>query len=236
MRIEVKVPQLPESVAEATLVNWHKKPGEAVKRDENLIDIETDKVVLELPAPATACWSRSRRADGSTVTSQRRDRRDRHRRQGRRGAPRRRSAPLRRGALPQPRASAPPRKPPQRRPPERDRAARGAQDDGRPGRRPRPTVDGHRPRRAHHQGRRVAQAVSRARTARRAPAAPAAGRQRAGRRSRAGPVPSQCEPRRAARAARADVAAARSASPSASCSRSRPPRSSRRSTKSTCSR
>ena len=51
MRIEVKVPQLPESVAEATLVNWHKKPGEAVKRDENLIDIETDKVVLEMPAP-----------------------------------------------------------------------------------------------------------------------------------------------------------------------------------------
>ena len=51
MRIEVKVPQLPESVAEATLVSWHKKPGEAVARDENLIDVETDKVVLELPAP-----------------------------------------------------------------------------------------------------------------------------------------------------------------------------------------
>ena len=51
MRIEVKVPQLSESVAEATLVNWHKKAGEAVKRDENLIDIETDKVVLEVPAP-----------------------------------------------------------------------------------------------------------------------------------------------------------------------------------------
>ena len=53
MRVEVKVPQLPESVAEATLVSWHKKPGDAVKRDENLIDVETDKVVLELPAPAT---------------------------------------------------------------------------------------------------------------------------------------------------------------------------------------
>ncbi len=50
--IEVKVPQLSESVSEATLLDWHKKPGEAVKRDENLIDIETDKVVLELPAPA----------------------------------------------------------------------------------------------------------------------------------------------------------------------------------------
>src|SRR4051794_28116438 len=50
--IEVKVPQLSESVAEATLLDWHKKEGEAVKRDENLIDIEPDKVVLELPAPA----------------------------------------------------------------------------------------------------------------------------------------------------------------------------------------
>src|SRR6476620_11651683 len=50
--IEVKVPQLSESVAEATLLAWHKKEGEPVQRDENLIDIETDKVVLELPAPA----------------------------------------------------------------------------------------------------------------------------------------------------------------------------------------
>jgi len=52
MLIEVKVPQLSESVSEATLLSWHKKQGEAVKRDENLIDIETDKVVLELPSPA----------------------------------------------------------------------------------------------------------------------------------------------------------------------------------------
>jgi len=52
MIIEVKVPQLSESVAEATLLDWHKSEGEPVKRDENLIDIETDKVVLELPAPA----------------------------------------------------------------------------------------------------------------------------------------------------------------------------------------
>src|SRR5262245_61006425 len=50
--IEVKVPQLSESVAEATLLDWHKKEGERVSRDENLIDIETDKVVLELPSPA----------------------------------------------------------------------------------------------------------------------------------------------------------------------------------------
>jgi len=52
MIVEVKVPQLSESVAEATLLDWHKKEGEPVARDENLIDIETDKVVLELPAPA----------------------------------------------------------------------------------------------------------------------------------------------------------------------------------------
>ena len=69
MRIEVKVPQLPESVAEATLVNWHKKPGEAVKRDENLIDIETDKVVLELPAPGDGVLVEIMSPDGSTVTS-----------------------------------------------------------------------------------------------------------------------------------------------------------------------
>jgi 2-oxoglutarate dehydrogenase E2 component (dihydrolipoamide succinyltransferase) len=52
MLVEVKVPQLSESVSEATLLAWHRKQGEAVKRDENLIDIETDKVVLELPSPA----------------------------------------------------------------------------------------------------------------------------------------------------------------------------------------
>jgi len=69
MRVEVKVPQLPESVAEATLVNWHKKPGESVKRDENLIDIETDKVVLELPAPNDGVLAEITRPDGATVTS-----------------------------------------------------------------------------------------------------------------------------------------------------------------------
>ena len=68
MRIEVKVPQLPESVAEATLVSWHKKPGDAVARDENLIDIETDKVVLELPAPGAGVLVELVRPNGSTVT------------------------------------------------------------------------------------------------------------------------------------------------------------------------
>src|SRR6266536_3716993 len=67
MLIEVKVPQLAESVSEATLVAWKKKAGEAVKRDENLIDIETDKVVLELPAPADGVLAKIIRADGGTV-------------------------------------------------------------------------------------------------------------------------------------------------------------------------
>ncbi|APV51325.1 dihydrolipoamide succinyltransferase [Betaproteobacteria bacterium GR16-43] len=68
-QIEVKVPQLSESVSEATLVSWHKKVGEAVKRDENLIDIETDKVVLELPAPADGVITKLVKGDGELVTS-----------------------------------------------------------------------------------------------------------------------------------------------------------------------
>jgi 2-oxoglutarate dehydrogenase E2 component (dihydrolipoamide succinyltransferase) len=67
--IEVKVPQLSESVAEATLLQWHKKPGEAVARDENLIDVETDKVVLELPAPSAGVLVSVVKGDGSTVVS-----------------------------------------------------------------------------------------------------------------------------------------------------------------------
>ncbi len=70
MRVEVKVPQLPESVAEATLVSWHKKVGEAVARDENLVDVETDKVVLELPAPQAGVLVEIRQADGATVAGQ----------------------------------------------------------------------------------------------------------------------------------------------------------------------
>src|SRR5690349_3057994 len=67
--IEVKVPQLSESVAEATLLQWHKKVGEAVGRDENLIDIETDKVVLELPAPSAGVITEIRKEDGATVVA-----------------------------------------------------------------------------------------------------------------------------------------------------------------------
>jgi 2-oxoglutarate dehydrogenase E2 component (dihydrolipoamide succinyltransferase) len=69
MQVEVKVPQLSESVSEATLVSWRKKAGEAVKRDENLIDIETDKVVLELPAPADGVIAKLIKKDGDSVTS-----------------------------------------------------------------------------------------------------------------------------------------------------------------------
>ena len=67
--IEVKVPQLSESVAEATLLTWHKKVGQAVARDENLIDVETDKVVLELPAPDAGVITQIIKGDGSTVVA-----------------------------------------------------------------------------------------------------------------------------------------------------------------------
>src|SRR5208283_1965709 len=69
MTIEVRVPQLPESVADATLVSWHKKAGDTVARDENLIDLETDKVVLEVPAPAAGVLKEIKLADGTVVTS-----------------------------------------------------------------------------------------------------------------------------------------------------------------------
>ncbi len=69
MLVEVKVPQLSESVAEATLIAWHKREGETVARDENLIEIETDKVVLELPAPQSGVIARIMKGDGGTVVS-----------------------------------------------------------------------------------------------------------------------------------------------------------------------
>jgi 2-oxoglutarate dehydrogenase E2 component (dihydrolipoamide succinyltransferase) len=69
MTIEVRVPQLPESVADATLVVWHKQPGDAVGRDENLADLETDKVVLEVPAPVAGVLKEHKVSAGATVTS-----------------------------------------------------------------------------------------------------------------------------------------------------------------------
>ena len=67
--VEVKVPQLSESVAEATLLQWKKKPGDAVAMDEILIEIETDKVVLEVPAPAAGVLGQIIKGDGATVVS-----------------------------------------------------------------------------------------------------------------------------------------------------------------------
>ncbi len=69
MSIEVKVPVLPESVADATIATWHKKVGDAVKRDENILDLETDKVVLEVPAPADGVLNEILFDVGSVVTS-----------------------------------------------------------------------------------------------------------------------------------------------------------------------
>ena len=70
MATEVKVPVLPESVSDAVIASWHKKAGEAVKRDENLVDLETDKVVLEVPAPVDGVLKEIRFKEGDTVTSQ----------------------------------------------------------------------------------------------------------------------------------------------------------------------
>ncbi|MBK9951093.1 MAG: 2-oxoglutarate dehydrogenase complex dihydrolipoyllysine-residue succinyltransferase [Candidatus Competibacteraceae bacterium] len=69
MTIEVKVPSLPESVSDGTLVNWKKQPGEAVKRGENLVDLETDKVVLDIPAPADGVLGEILRQEGEIVTT-----------------------------------------------------------------------------------------------------------------------------------------------------------------------
>ncbi|MCS6946441.1 MAG: 2-oxoglutarate dehydrogenase complex dihydrolipoyllysine-residue succinyltransferase [Steroidobacteraceae bacterium] len=69
MTWEIRVPKLPESVADATLVAWRKRPGEAVSRDENLADLETDKVVLEVPAPASGVLQEIKVEAGATVRS-----------------------------------------------------------------------------------------------------------------------------------------------------------------------
>ena len=69
MSIEVKVPVLPESVADATVAAWHKQPGDSVRRDENLVDLETDKVVLEVPSPVDGVIEKITRDSGETVIS-----------------------------------------------------------------------------------------------------------------------------------------------------------------------
>ncbi len=69
MTIDIKVPVLPESVEDATVAGWHKKPGDSIRRDENLVDLETDKVVLEVPAPIDGILVAIEAAEGETVTS-----------------------------------------------------------------------------------------------------------------------------------------------------------------------
>lgn len=69
MSTEVNVPMLPESVADATVAAWHKKPGDTIRRDENLVDLETDKVVLEVPSPVDGVLKSISRDSGETVTS-----------------------------------------------------------------------------------------------------------------------------------------------------------------------
>ncbi len=69
MSTEVRVPTLPESVSDATVLTWHKKPGEAIARDENLVDLETDKVVLEVPSPVAGVLSEARVEEGAVVTA-----------------------------------------------------------------------------------------------------------------------------------------------------------------------
>jgi len=69
MSTEIKVPVLPESVADATVAAWHKKPGDSIRRDENLVDLETDKVVLEVPSPVDGVIGKILRETGETVTS-----------------------------------------------------------------------------------------------------------------------------------------------------------------------
>ena len=67
MSIEVKVPGLPESVSDATIVTWRKQPGDTVSRDESLVDLETDKVVLEVPSPIDGVIAEHHQAEGDVV-------------------------------------------------------------------------------------------------------------------------------------------------------------------------
>jgi len=69
MSTEIKVPVLPESVSDATVAAWHKQPGDSIRRDENLVDLETDKVVLEVPSPVDGVFSKIIRDSGETVIS-----------------------------------------------------------------------------------------------------------------------------------------------------------------------
>ena len=69
MSVEIKVPTLPESVTDATVAKWYKKVGDAIARDENLVDLETDKVMLEVPAPQSGVIQKILVQEGQTVTA-----------------------------------------------------------------------------------------------------------------------------------------------------------------------
>ena len=69
MSTEVRVPTLPESVSDATVLTWHKKPGDEIARDENLVDLETDKVVLEVPSPVAGVVQELKTEEGAVVTA-----------------------------------------------------------------------------------------------------------------------------------------------------------------------
>ncbi|WP_338034609.1 biotin/lipoyl-containing protein, partial [Halorhodospira neutriphila] len=69
MSVEIKVPALPESVSEATVVAWHRQPGESVSQDETLVDLETDKVVLEVPAPGSGTLEQIDKPVGEVVAA-----------------------------------------------------------------------------------------------------------------------------------------------------------------------
>ena len=213
MLIDVKVPQLSESVAEATLVSWHKQEGQAVARDENLIDIETDKVVLELPAPESGVLVKILKGNGESVVAGEVIAQLDTEAKAAAGAAA--AAP---GRCPQKLTSAPaaaaPAGPAARKlMAEKGIDAAGVEGSGRGGRVTKADVlEAQRPARRRRAPRRAG-AVSR----RHGPA------RRAGERRR--------HRRRAHRAARADDAACAPASPSAWCSRSRPPPSSPPSTR-----
>ena len=70
MTVEIKVPVLPESVTEATVLAWHKQEGDVVKRDENLVDLETEKVVLEVPAPVDGVLRQTLKQEGDIVNGE----------------------------------------------------------------------------------------------------------------------------------------------------------------------
>ena len=154
MAIEVKVPVLPESVSDATIATWHKKAGDAVKRDENLVDLETDKVVLEVPSPVDGVLKEIKFEAGATVTSQQvhRDHRGRRRRgrAGRRSArPSRPPAPRSAAATADAAGAAP-------RPPRRQARRRPAAPNCRRARASPPTKEGVDPSQVEGTGRKGA--------------------------------------------------------------------------------